>query len=368
MPIRYNLRNVARRRLTSAMTAGGVCIACLVVIVAAAMILGADRTMGTAGSERNVVVLSRGARSESSSTLPAEAVALLRAHPGVSAASIEVVASGRVGEYSMGLRGVAASAFDVHDSVRVVRGRPPAAGEVLLGKAAAARLGGLGPGAAVRVFDREWTVSGVFEAGGTAFESQIWFELGELMHALKREHATSAVVRARAAAARLADALGADPVLQVKALPEAAYYTEQNTLSEGMKEFAWILGVVIGFAAVLAAMNNMYASMGERRREVATLRALGFAPGSISASFLFEGALLGLCGALAACVLSLPLGQVSMSLIDPTRWSSVTFQFHLTPLLFVAVAGMGIALGIIGALAPAWSVVRAPIVETLKEL
>lgn len=368
MLLRYNLRNLARRRLTSAMTAGGICAACLVVIVAAAMILGVDHTMGSTGSKRNVVVLSRGARSENSSTLSAESAARLRAHPNVLAASVEVVASGRIGGASMSLRGIEPAAFQVHDSVRIVRGRPPAAGEVLLGRSAAARLGALGPGAVLRALDRDWTVSGIFEAEGTAFESQIWFGAGELMHALRREHATSAVVRARADAPSLAEELGSDPALQVKAMPEAAYYAEQNTLSEGMKDFAWILGVTIGFAAILAAMNNMYASMGERRREVATMRALGFAPASILASFLFEGALIGLAGALAAGAMSLPLGQVSMSLLDPTRWSSVTFQFRLTPALFAAIAGMGIAMGTLGALPPAWFVVRAPIVETLKEL
>jgi putative ABC transport system permease protein len=354
--------------MTSAMTAGGICIAALVVLVAAGMILGVEHTLASTGSDRNVVVIGRGARSENSSTLPAEVASLLRAHPGAAAASIEVVASGRAGALSMGLRGVEPAAFDVHESVRIARGRLPASGEVLLGRAAAAQLGGLGPGDSVRVLDRDWTVAGVFEAGGTAFESQIWFEADDLRHALRREQATSAVVRARGDPAALAEALSADPTLKVKALPEADYYAEQNTLSRGMRDFAWILGGVIGLAAALAAMNNMYASMGERRREVATMRALGFAPGSILASFLFEGAILGLAGALAACALSLPLGQVSMSLLDPTRWSSVTFQFRFTPAMFGAVSAMGVALGLVGALAPAWSVVRAPIVETLKEL
>jgi len=374
----YSLRNLLRRRLTSGMTAGGIAIAALVMLVSVSMILGVDHTMGSTGSPRNVLVMSRGARSENSSTLTTEVVSQLRAHPGASQVSPEVVASGRAAskdgsaQYAMGLRGIEAGAFQVHAGVRIVEGRAPktSENEAVLGKAAARQLEGIGVGQKVRVLDRDWAVVGILDSGGTAFESQIWMDAADLKHALKRDQVTTVVLRAGKGidAEALAGTLNADPRFEVKAMPEAAYYEEQNTLSAGMKDFALILGAVISLAAILAAMNNMFASMGERRKEVATMRALGFAPSTILGSFLFEGAILGLAGAAVACALSLPLGLVSMSMLDPVRWSNVTFQFRLTPELFAGAAVLGVFLGVLGALAPARAVVRAPIVETLKEL
>ncbi|HTB76328.1 MAG TPA: FtsX-like permease family protein [Polyangiaceae bacterium] len=385
IPIRYNVRSLAVRKATTLATALG--IALVVFVLASSLMLsaGIHKTLGSSGKVDNAIVLRMGSDAELGSVIEESSVPLILAAPGVKTDSqgkplgtseIVVVAAmpkvGADGVTNVTIRGVSEGAEGFRPELKVVAGRPPKPGadEVMIGSRIQGRIVGLDLGQTLELKkNRPVTVVGVFEAGGSSYESEIWADSEVVRQAFHREGIYS-IVRVQLESPTKFDAFRAgvenDKRLGLQALRETTFYEKQ---SEGVSTFVGVLGtsVSIFFAAgaMIGAMITMYGAVASRQREIGTLRALGFSRSSVLFSFLIEAVLLSLVGGAAGAAASMMMGFVHFSMINMASWSEMVFSFDPTPRVLTTALVFACGMGLFGGLLPA---VRAARTSPLKAI
>lgn len=381
------LRTVGQRLGSSLATVFGVMGVVGVLIVVLSIGEGFRRALVSAGSEDTALVLRSGSDNEMTSGLLRDTTRIIAEAPGVLRAAQGPVASAElyvvvdVPKRSTGtdanvpLRGVQPAAFQVRDEVRIVEGRvfQPGRNEILVGKSAAAEFAGLELGNKKRWGGVEWTVVGIFEAGGALSESEIWCDVGVLQPAYRRGSTFQAVyakLESPAAFDRFKDALTTDPRLDVKVIRESEYYEAQSRALHGIiTGLGVFVGLVMAAGATFGALNTMYSAVATRTREVATLRALGFGAGPVVISILAEALFLALVGgALGAAVAYLGFNGFQAATMNWSTFSQVAFQFAVTPPLVVLGTVFALVIGLIGGLFPAIRAARMPVATALREL
>ena len=92
-------------------------------------------------------------------------------------------------EANLVVRGVGPDASGLRGAFRIVEGRnfEPGKAELIAGRGAAREFAGVALGSVVRVREQQWTVVGIFEAGGSAYESEFWVDLPVAASAFRRE-------------------------------------------------------------------------------------------------------------------------------------------------------------------------------------
>jgi len=268
------------------------------------------------------------------------------------------------------VRGVTPRAYDVRVGVRVVDGRRPAPGvpEIMVGRKIRERIGGLEPGQTVRLQRRDWRVVGVFESGGSGFESEIWGDADVMRQAFNREGGwQSLTVRLvdPSAARGWNDELDRDPRFQAQVIPERKYYADQaGPLGTLLLFLAGFVSTVMGVGAAFGAMNTMNGIIAARVREIGTLRALGFSRAAILVSFLIESALLAGAGGVLGVLFALPFNGIESA--AGNQFSELAFAFRITPGAIVAGVVFAVGMGLLGGLLPALRASRLPVVEALR--
>ncbi|MGB3939974.1 MAG: ABC transporter permease, partial [Candidatus Manganitrophaceae bacterium] len=306
MPLHYSLRNLWVRRVTTLLTAGGIALVIFVFAAVLMLAYGLEKALMTTGSEENAIVVRRGASTELMSLLDRETVNIVKSQPEVArdaegkpVATSEGVAMihlpKRGGERAslILLRGVSPDSLAIRSQLRLTEGRPfrPGMSEVIVGASIARRFQGIGLGDRLYFALREWTVVGLFEAEGSAFESEIWLDSEQMLQAFHRSVFSSVTVRLadRNGLSSLKARLESDPRFVVEVKRERAYYADQSGMTA---TFIRVLGIfvtlIFSIGAVLGAMITMYASVAHRILEIGTLRAIGFQRGSILLAFLIE--------------------------------------------------------------------------------
>jgi putative ABC transport system permease protein len=216
-------------------------------------------------------------------------------------------------------------------------------------------------------------VVGVFDAGGTAFDSELWCDATILQQVYQRpQHIfQSATVRLTSpeALGGFKDALTADPRLTVQVDREVDYYAKQSRqLTTLIRVLGTIVALVMGIGAVFGALNTMYAAVGERSREIATMRALGFGSGSVVVSFVVEALTIAFVGGVLGCLVVLPLNGLTTGTINWQTFSHLAFAFQVTPLLLAWGLAFALLMGLVGGVPPAIRAARARIAVALREL
>jgi putative ABC transport system permease protein len=272
------------------------------------------------------------------------------------------------------LRGVEPVAFKVRN-VRLTQGRlfQPGRNEIVVGRAAAAEYAGLAPGSRLRLGQNEWTVVGMFDAGGTVPDSELWCDanvLGPLYRRGSSRQAVYARLTSPEAFTAFKDTLTADPRAKLKVMREREYYESQSRF---VVTLITVLGTIIaglmGIGAVFAALNTMYSAVASRTREIATLRALGFRAVPVMVSVLIESLLLALVGGtLGALVAYLGFNGYQATTMNWQSMSTVGFAFRVTPGLLYQGLAYALGLGLLGGLLPAIRAARLPVVSALREL
>jgi putative ABC transport system permease protein len=386
VPLSYNVRNLLVRRWTSAFTAGGIALVVAATMLLAALVSGLKQMLVSAGEADNVVVMRKGATNDGSSAVPRDAAQTIRSLTGIARgdgglplASPELVnqpfmrtADG--GRENVLVRGVEPVAFDVHRRVKLVAGRlfAPNLGEVVVGVDAARRYGA-GLGRQIQFGRRHWTVVGIFDSGGTAFDSEIWADVSDIQDDTRREGYSGVRVKMAPGAdvGELKRRIESDGRFTLEVKPESTYYDEQAESANALYILVLTLAGVMGAGATFGALNTMYAAVASRTPEIGTLRALGFGRGSILLSFLAESLLLALAGLVSGAVLAgLAIFAVN-TLLSGVAFSMMTFTVAtvlLSPsigglLLGVAFAGV---IGVLGGLGPAWRAAHLPVIDALR--
>jgi len=384
IPISYSLRNLTTRKVTTALTAGGMA---LVVFVFATVLMleeGLRSTLVGTGSFDNVVITRRSAGTEVQSAVDRQQARVVETQPAVALGpdgerlvSKETVVlmsldkRGTSEPSNVVIRGIGPQGLALRPQVKLVAGRMfrPGSSEIIAGRAIGERFKGAGIGERLRFGMREWTVVGHFEAGGSGFDSEIWGDAEQLMQAFRRTSYSSLVLRLTDASgfAALKAQLEADPRLTVEAKRESVFYAEQSqALATFIRVLGMTLSIIFSTGAVIGAMITMYAAVANRTAEIGTLRALGFRSRSILWAFLLEALLLGALGGVLGLALASLMQQVSFSTMNFQTFSELSFSFTLN--LRIALASMAFALlmGLLGGFLPAVRAARLRIVDALR--
>ena len=385
IPVTYNVRSLMQRPVSTLATATGIGFVVAILIGALALASGFHAALVGTGSPRNVIVLRTGADSELSSGLSRDAVNILRAQPEVatdaqgrplvSGELFVVVAKPRLGFHgssNVPVRGIDPSGFALRSQVKVVHGRmfTPATDEVIVGRRIARRFAGCELGDKIRFGQRDFTVVGHFDAAGSAFESEIWGDFTVLGPATGRENVYQSLtftMRDTAQFRALRERLEKDPRLGVQVRTERGWYAEQSRLLTGVIRVAGVfITLIMAVGAIFGAVNTMYAAVGSRTREIATLYVLGFSPFAVWLSFLIESVLLSLLGGVIGCVLALPINGITSSTTNWSSFSEVAFAFRVTPAALLAGMVFAAAMGVVGGFLPALRAARQTIASSLR--
>jgi putative ABC transport system permease protein len=373
IPFVYNLRNVQQRPVATLTTAIGVGLTVSIFIGALALAAGFKAALVSTGSPDNAIVLRKGADSEISSGVSREAVNILRSYSEVKAgpdgrplatADLVVVTNkdrlGLKGSSNVTVRGVDPSGIGVRAHIVVEPGGrmfTPGTDEVIVGKRVARRFANCAIGDQIEFQQRSFKVVGHFEAAGSAFESEIWGDAAVLGPALGRENTFQTVTFRMKDPSRFAAIkaeLERDPRLQVQVKRESDFYAEQSGMFTGLiTGLGVFITLIMAIGAVFGAANTMYATIGSRTREIATLLVLGFRPGSIMISFLLESVIICLLGGVIGCLLALPINGIATSTTNFQSFSEVGFSFAVTPQALLAGLIFSGAMGLVGGFFPA---------------
>lgn len=389
LPLSYSLRNVRARPTRSLMTAGVIAL----VVIAATLFLGLitslKRTVAISGDPMNVVVMRKGSDNDGSSQLTLEAYQAIRFFDGIARdeadqplASPELVVQPFLrtkdgGRENVLARGVEPVALQVHDKVKIVEGRMfnPSSGEAIIGRGVASRYADAELGKELRFGRGRWKVVGIFDADGSAFESEVWVDVRELANDAKRPFPYSGV-RLRAATpadlARLEKRIDDDPRYALDAQPEVDYYAKQSESANSLYVLVIGIAVLAGVGAGFGAANTMYASVQARTAEIGTLRALGFSKRSILIAFQIEAIALALLGFAIGAVLSMVLAVVLNAVLGGIAFGAQTFTtnvitLRVSPSDLIGALGLALLVGVLGGLGPAWRAARLRPIEALRK-
>ena len=384
IPLSYIARNLWVRRLTTALTAGGMA---LVVFVFAAVLMldaGLKATLVATGSDNNVLFIRKGSETEIQSGVARDQAALIESLPqiartanGEPLVSKEVVVLNSLPKIDSGkranvpIRGVPPVGLTLRPQVKIVAGRFFRSGsnEIIVGSSVARQFAGVEIGQALSFAQRQWTVVGIFDAGRTAFDSEIWGDAEQLLQAFRRGGFSSVIAQLSTPSAfdALNDLLANEPRLTVEVKREKQFYEDQSRqLSNFITYLGITLSVIFSLGAIIGAAITMYAAVATRTAEIGTLRALGFRRRAILLAFLLESLLLALVGGVAGLFAATFLQAITISTTNFQSFSEIAFSFALTPRIVVNTLVFALVMGLVGGVLPALKAARMKIVDSLR--
>lgn len=383
IPLKYNFRNLIVRRNTTLTTALSITLTVAVFVVLMALAGGLQNSLSSTGNPLNIMIMREGSQSESVSFVTRDTLQVIKyldgiaknaqGNPWVSPELIVLINLPRRGQpqgSNVTIRGVTEEAVSLRPDFRIVAGRMfrPSLREVIVSKRISDRFQDCSLGDKLKFAKGYWTVVGVFEAGDSAYNSEIWGDVNDLGQDFDRPDYSDVIVRAKdsTALARLKDEISNDRRLHLKAESEQQYYATQTQTAAPIKVFGIFIAILMAIGACFAAMNTMYAAVARRTREIGTLRAIGYSRGSILVSFVIESVLIALLGGLIGCLLALPVNGITTGTTNFVTFSEVTFNFRVTPELFVVGVIFAGIMGLLGGFFPAWRASRETIVNALR--
>ena len=384
IPLSYIARNLWARKLTTVLTAGGMALVVYVFATVLMLAAGLKETLVATGEPDNVIVIRRGSQTEVQSGIDRPSAAIVETYPEIATGedgrkliSKEPVVLINLPKRETGMpsnvviRGATPIGLALRPQVRIVEGRMfrPGTSEIVAGRAIAQGFRGAAIGETLRFAQRDWTVVGVFDAGRTGFNSEIWGDAEQLLQSFRRVSFSALVFRLNDPAGldAVKRNIESDPRLQIEAKPEQQFYSDQ---SEQLAKFISYLGttisIIFSIGAIIGAMITMYASVASRTSEIGTLRALGFSRMSILVAFLLEALLLGLVGGVIGLSGASFMQMVPISTMNFQTFSEIAFTFTLTPRIIGAALAFALVMGFVGGFLPAARAARMSIVDALR--
>jgi putative ABC transport system permease protein len=383
VPVQYNVRSLLVRRITTTVTALGVAL--VVAVFAGALMLkeGIVQALKAAGRDDVAIVLRKGSDAELSSAIANEYLNLLRGHPQVAqgpAGAVGEVVVVIAGEHIDGsglsnvvVRGTPAEGFAFRPEVHVIEGRAPKPGtnEVAIGKAIAGRFKGMSIGESFDLrHNRPLQVVGVFEAGGSSYESEAWGDVEVVRHALGREAGVSSArikLNSKTDFEAYRAEIEGDKRMSMKVMREGEYYAKSSEqLTAFLTGMGLAFAIMISVAAMLGAAITMNGAVANRSREIGTLRALGFSRVSILTSFLLEALVLAIIGGAIGVVVVQLAALIKFPVMNFQTFSEIVIGFHATPAVIVKALVFSGVMGLAGGLIPAIRASRVSPVEAMR--
>lgn len=380
-----NISSLQQRVWPSLATVIAVALVTGVLLGFLALSNGFKATLDGSGSEDVAVIVRKGGGGELSSVLGREQQQLISEGPGIAkdaegkplvSGELYVIVNGirkSTGiKANLPLRGVGPSAEAVRGKVNIVEGRMFQTGiaDIVVGKGVASQFDGFEVGQTVRLNGQDWKVVGMFDAGGSAFESELWADVTLLQNVYNRGSSVQTMrvkLTSPAALSELVAYNDGDPRLKLDVRSEKAFYAAQaGGISQLVLYLGWPLAIAMSFGALAGALNTMYASVDSRMRETATLRAIGFGGFPAFCGTMAEALLLsaigGLLGALGVYLLFDGLNASTMG----GGFTQVVFSLKMSPELVAQGVILALAIGFVGGFFPALRAARAPLLAAFK--
>jgi len=385
IPLSYNIRNLRLRKGLTIMTALGIALTVTTAIFIMALLAGLKRAFVTSGDSQNVLVLRKGSEAELSGGFDAANFPVLKNLPGIAKDSHgEPMASGEwvvvivlprkdgTGEVNVTVRGMMPDGLELRPKVKLVEGRwfTPGQREVVVSESIHKRFSNANVGDTLAFGKGPWQVVGVFDAGGSAYDSEIWGDVNQMATDFDRQGGfSSAYLRAAdpVSAQSLKNRVDDDQRLKLEGMLETEYYAKQTSSGAPIRIIGWIVAVIMAIGSSFAAMNTMYAAVAYRGREIATLRVIGFSKPSILTSFVLESLLLSLLGALVGIVLMLPFNGMTTGTSNAVTFSEIVFSLRMTMPVVITAVAFALIMGLFGGIAPAWHAARRDIIAALRD-
>ncbi|HET7149988.1 MAG TPA: FtsX-like permease family protein [Candidatus Acidoferrum sp.] len=387
IPIIYNFRSVKARWTSAIVAVVGIAGTVGVFVAMLSLARGFKATLVSSGSEDNAIIMRAGATSEMTGGVTIDTVKIIQDKPGIARSADgplitpEVVLVAPIPLKSTGtdanveVRGVSKNVLEIRRNVKIVQGRmfTPGLYEIVVGKNANASYEGLTLGNTISLGSAHWKIVGIFDAGGSSFDSDIWGDAHLIGPAYNRPdtffQSLTVHLTSPAALQELKDAATTDPRLDVDVTREIDYYAKQsNRLTTLITVLGGIVAAIMAIGAVFGALNTMYSAVAERGREIATMRAIGFGGPSVVFSFVIEALLIAFVGGLIGCLAVIPLNGLTTGAMNLQTFSHVAFAFKITPELLVRGVVFALVMGLIGGFLPAVRAARLPVATALREL
>lgn len=387
VPVSYNFRSIRLRWTSTIVAVIGIAGTVGVFVAMLSLARGFKATLVASGSPGNVLVLRAGSPSEMMGGVTLDSVRIVQDEPGVARdSSGPLVTQEVVGvmpfplittgtDANVQVRGVSSNVMRIRTFVKMEQGRmfEPGLSELIVGKNATKTYSGLTLGNTVNFGGGRWKVVGVFDAGGSSFDSEVWCDAKILGEVMKRPNNIFQSVTVHLdnvnSFQQFKDAVTADPRLNLDVMREVDYYAKQSTT---MTRLITILGglvaAIMAIGAVFGALNTMYSAIAERGREIATMRAVGFSAFNVVLSFLFEALLISFVGGVLGCLAVLPLNGLTTSTMNFQTFSNLAFAFKITFDLLVLGVLFAFVMGILGGMLPAIRAAVRPVAVALREL
>lgn len=381
----YMRRSLVSRPVTFVLTLGGISLVAFVFAAVMMLAKGLERTLVENGSEDNAIVLRKAAPAELQSQIDRDAVNIIRTQPEIALAAdgrplatadvfviINLLKKGSGDMGNVTVRGVEPLALTLRDRVKLVEGRMFSFGtaEIIVGSNIAERFEGVAIGRTLKFGGGLWTVVGVFDAGGTGFDSEIWGDVDQIMPSFGRPVYSSLTLRLknREDFQAVKNRIEGDRRLNyLEVSRERAYYEKQSSV---MAQFIRILGlmvtIIFSLGAIIGAMITMYAAVANRTIEIGTLRALGFRRKTILATFMLESIFISVAGSAVGIFAASFLQLLVISTINFGTFTELAFGFDLTPDVVLSTLLFGFIMGITGGFLPAVRASRLNIVSALR--
>jgi putative ABC transport system permease protein len=385
IPFKYNIGNLMSRKVSAVMTVLGIGIVIAVMVAMMALYNGVQQALVSSGSKENLMVLREGAQAESTSIVQRDKYRIIESLPGIEKGSDrrpivspELVVIFKLPRYdnatgsNLNVRGVTPKALEIRPYIKLVDGRMFRSGvnEVIVSERMRKRFVNMNIGESFKSGTQTWTVVGVFDAEGTSFDSEIWTDVEMLALAQKRTDYSSVLLKPVGAAAfrSIADAISTDTRLKLQTKSEYKYYDDQTSGLLGIKILVTIVTFFMVLGAILGAMNTMFSAIASRKRELATMRALGFKRRDILFSVVIEAIVISGIAGIVGVLLALPVNGIATGTANFITFSEVAFNFNISPRVALFAVGLAIVAGVIGGLLPAISAARLPITRALREI
>lgn len=380
----YSLRNLIRRKLTTILTASGMALVILVFSAVLMLSEGLKKTLIKTGTPNNVVVIRKSAGSEVQSGVDKDQARIIEVSPEIALNNegkrmvakelvvlIGLTKKGTDKLSNVVIRGIMEMSMPLRNQVKLKEGRMVRWGsnEIIVGNKIAENFDGVKIGNTLNFGQRQWLVVGIFEAGTTGFSSEIWADVEQLKQAFRRPNYSSMIFRLSNSQnyKEIKERLEKDPRLTVEVKTEIEYYEDQSAM---MAKFIKVLGVsmtlVFSIGAILGAMITMYSAVAQRKKEIGTLRVLGFQKTTILIAFLVESLFLSFIGCLGGLFLSSFLQFYTISTMNWQTFSELAFSFTLTPEIILQSLIFSLVMGALGGLVPAVRASKQKIIDALR--
>jgi len=386
IPLKYNIRNLRVRWKTTFMTVMGTGLVVWSSCILFGLVEGLEHSLNISGDPLDLIVIRKGSTNETTGGFESRKADQIVSLPGIARdeegrplaakelLNIPIAERENGTRTNVIVRGVEPASRKLRPAFKIVAGSDlaPGKGECIVSRNMARRFKGAQIGGILNFGDKEvYRVVGVFTAGGSAAESEIWADLRDVEKNTGRDGSVSCVQLRAAGTAqfdKLKDTIDNDTQFKLDAMPESVYFHNQSRSSIFLKTAGTLIAVLLTFGAMFAAANTMFAAVSARTREIGTMRALGFSQFDVLLSFLGESLILCGLGGAVGLLAAIPLNALTYETSDFNSFASMTVSFRFGPLVTGVAVLMTAAMGVFGGMFPAIRAVRLDVISALREL